>query len=120
VQQQDRNEQFSETVELDENYFGDFRKGKRGRGAASKVAVFGILERGGKVCAQIVLDTKTHSLMPTIRHKINPDSIVYTDCRCSYNALDVSGFKCNRINRSKLFVQKQNHINGIENFWNQA
>ena len=49
MQQQDRNEQFSETVELDENYFGDFRKGKRGRGAAGKVAVFGILKRGGKV-----------------------------------------------------------------------
>lgn len=25
-----------------------------------------------------------------------------------------------RINHSKLFVDKQNHINGIENFWNQA
>jgi len=25
-----------------------------------------------------------------------------------------------RINHSKLFAQKQNYINGIENFWNQA
>ena len=25
-----------------------------------------------------------------------------------------------RINHSKLFADKQNHINGIENFWNQA
>lgn len=25
-----------------------------------------------------------------------------------------------RINHSKLFADKHNHINGIENFWNQA
>nr|MBP6892738.1 transposase [Candidatus Babeliales bacterium] len=37
-----------------------------------------------------------------------------------YNALDVSDFKHERINHSKLFADKRNHINGIENFWNQA
>ena len=67
-----------------------------------------------------MLDTKTDSLMLIIRRKIKPDSIVYTDCWRSYNALDVSEFKHYRINHSKLFAQKQNHINGIENFWNQA
>ncbi len=36
------------------------------------------------------------------------------------NVLDVSEFKHYRINHSKLFADKQNHINGIENFWNQA
>ena len=36
-------------IELDESYFGGTRKGKRGRGAAGKVPVFGILKRGGKV-----------------------------------------------------------------------
>lgn len=25
-----------------------------------------------------------------------------------------------RINHSKLFADQRNHINGIENFWNQA
>ena len=34
--------------------------------------------------------------------------------------LDVSVFKHFRINHSELFADKQNHINGIENFWNQA
>ena len=37
-------------VEADESYFGGVRKGKRGRGAGVKVAVFGLLKRGGKVC----------------------------------------------------------------------
>ena len=84
LKQQDRNEQFSGTVELDESYFDGVRKGKRGRGAAGKVAVFCILKQGGKVYTQIVLDTKT-SLMPIIRRKIEPDSIIYTDCWRSYN-----------------------------------
>ena len=59
---------------------------------------------------------KTDTLMPIIRNRIKPDSVVYTDCWRSYNALDVSEFKHYRINYSKLFAQKQNHINGIENF----
>ena len=120
LKQQDRIEQFCGKVELDESYFGGVRKGKRGRGAAGKVAVFGILKRGGKVYTQIILDAKTDTLMPIIRQKIEPDSIVYTDCWRAYNALDVSEFKHYRINHSQLFANKHNHINGIENFWNQA
>ena len=34
--------------------------------------------------------------------------------------LDVSGFIHYRSNHSKAFADRQNHINGIENFWNQA
>ena len=52
--------------------------------------------------------------------KTAPDSVVYTDCYRSYNALDVSGFYHKRINHSTLFANGKNHINGIENFWNQA
>jgi transposase len=51
---------------------------------------------------------------------VKSDSIVYTDTWRSYNALDVSEFKYYRINHSKLFANKRNHINEIENFWNQA
>ena len=32
-------------IELDEAYFGGKRKGQRGRGAAGKSVVFGLLER---------------------------------------------------------------------------
>jgi len=114
------NEFISGEIEVDESYFGGRRKGKRGRGAAGKVPVFGLLKRGGKVYTVIIPDAKTKTLMPIIRKKVTPDSIVYTDTWRSYNALDVSAFKHYRINHSKLFANKQNHINGIENFWNQA
>ena len=42
-------EMFDGEVEADESYFGGHRKGKRGRGAAGKIAVFGLLKRNGKV-----------------------------------------------------------------------
>ena len=112
--------EFAGEIELDESYFGGVRKGKRGRGAQGKVPVFGILKRGGKVYTQVIGNTKTDTLMPIIRQKIKPDSIVYTDSYRSYNALDVSEFKHYRINHSLLFADGRNHINGIENFWNQA
>ena len=106
---------FSGLIALDESYFGGVRKGKRGRGAAGKVAVFGILKRQGKVYTVVVDDTKTNTLTPVIKRKIMPDSIVYTDCYRSYNALDVSEFHHYRINHSTHFAEQKNHINGIEN-----
>ena len=118
--QQDRSEQFCGKIELDESYLGGARKGNRGRDAAGKVAVFGILKRSGKVYTQVIENTQTATLMPIIREKIMPDSVVYTDCYGSYNALDVSEFKHFRINHSELFAHKDDQINGIENFWNQT
>ena len=116
-------ETFDGEIELDKSYFGGIRKGKRGRGAGGKTAVFGLLKRNGRVYTVVVKDTKQTTLMPIITSKIKPDSIVYTDSYRSYNALDVSDFKHFRINHSKEFADKSNklnHINGIENFWNQA
>jgi transposase len=45
-------------IEVDERYFGGHRKGKRGRGAAGKVAVFGLLKRQGKVHVVIIPDAR--------------------------------------------------------------
>lgn len=107
-------------VEVDESYFGGVRKGKRGRGATGKTPVFDLLKRNGKVYAVIIPNAQSSTLMPIIREKVKPDSIVYTDTFKIYSALDVSEFKHFRINHSELFAKGYNHINGIENFWNQA
>ena len=107
-------------VEVDESYFGGARKGKRGRGAAGKVPVFGLLKRGGRVHAMMIPDAKSRTLMGIIRQRIRPDSVVYTDGFSSYDVLDVSEFKHHRINHSEKFAEETNHINGIENFWSQA
>ena len=118
--EQESHEVFDGEIELDESYFGGKRKGKRGRGSAGKVPVFGLLKLGGRVYTKIIPDASSATLMPIITRKITPDSIVYTDCWRGYNALDVAEFKHFRINHSKLFAEQKNHINGIENFWSQA
>ena len=114
------NEVFDSSVELDESYFGRRSKGKRGFGATGKVVVFGILKRHDTVYTVVVNNAKSDTLMTVIKQKIMLDSIVYTDSLSSYDKLDVSGFIHHRINHSKAFADRQNHINGIENFWNQA
>ena len=78
------------------------RKGKRGRGAAGKVPVFGLLKRGARVYAKIIPYTKSKTLMGIIQKRIVPDSIVYSDGYYSYNVLDVSEFKHYRINHSSF------------------
>ena len=114
------NEIFGGEIEVDESYFGGKRKGRRGRGAGGEIPVFGLLKRGGKVYTKIIPDASSATLYPIIERKVVPDSIVYSDCWRGYNVLDVSDFKHFRINHSKLFADEKNHINGIENFWNQA
>ena len=113
-------EMFAGQIEADESYFGGVRKGRRGRGAAGKVPVFGLLKRGGRVHTMMIADASSDSLIPIIRQKIRPDSVVYTDSWGAYNALDVSEFLHMRINHSQAYVKNHVHINGIENFWNQA
>ena len=70
----------------------------------------------GRVYAKVIPDTKSKTSVGIIQKKIVPDSIIYSDGYHSYNVLDVSELKHYRINHSKLFADKQNHINGNENF----
>lgn len=112
---------FAGEVELDESYFGGARKGKRGRGAAGKVVVFGILKRGGRVYTALPPNLKRSTLMPIIRQQVRPDSVVYTDGFSAYDTLDVSGFEHHRVSHEETLVSESGaHINGIENFWSQA
>ena len=54
--------------ELDESYFGARRvRGKRGRGAAGKPPVFGLLKRGAKIYVTVVPDCSRESMMPIIK-----------------------------------------------------
>jgi len=80
-------------IELDESYFGGKRKGKRGRGAAGKTIVFGILERGGKVSVEIVKNVTAVTLMSETVKKVRRGSIVYTDKWKGYDSLMFSGYK---------------------------
>ena len=63
-------------VEVDESFFGAKRvRGKRGRGAAGKTPVFGLLKRNGKVYTEIVSDCSKATLQAIIRGRVDPDSV---------------------------------------------
>ena len=100
--------------------FWGTRKEMRGRGAAGKLPVFGLLKRADKVYTTVIPDLASRTLCALIRARIKPDSIVYTDSYRSYDALDVSEVHHRRVNRTEAFVVDGKHINGIENFWSQA
>ena len=88
-------------------------KEKEAEELAYKIPVFGLLKRGGKVYVKMINNTKISTLMPIIRQKVQPDSIVYSDYYHSYDVLDVSEFKHFRINHTEKFAEEKNHINGI-------
>lgn len=107
-------------IELDESYFGGRRKGDRGRGAAGKTIVFGILERGGKVSVDIVKDVSAETLMQETVKKVRRGSIVYTDKWKSYDSLMFCGYKHLNIDHRYKFKQGKVYINGVEGFWSFA
>ena len=61
-------EVISGEIEVDESYFGAKRvRGRRGRGAAGKTPVFGLLKRDGMVFVSIVKNCSEEELMPIIQ-----------------------------------------------------
>jgi len=108
-------------VEADESYFGGHRKGRRGRGAAGKVAVFGLLKRRGKVYTRPVPNVTRETLRAVIQQKVPKGSTIYSDQLAVYDGLITQGYRHYRINHSKGFATtRRQHINGIENFWGYA
>lgn len=110
---------FFGVVEVDESYFGARRvKGRRGRGAYGKTAVFGIFEREGKVYTEIVPDCSKSTLQSIIRGKVSIDTVIYSDGWRGYNGLVDLGYGHYRVDHSAdEFVSGSAHINGMEGFW---
>lgn len=107
-------------VELDESYFGGRRKGKRGRGAAGKVPVFGILERKGKVSVTVIPDVTGKTLLHETIRMVKRGSLVYTDKFRGYDALTFCGYRHLKVDHGKRFARGRVHINGLEGFWSYA
>lgn len=108
--------------ELDESYFGARRvRGKRGRGAAGKTPVFGLLKRDGKVLVEIVENCSKEQLMPIIQGVILEGSTIHTDGWKSYDGLILNGYDHHRVYHShNEFARGKCHVNGIESFWSFA
>lgn len=112
---------FSGDVEVDETYVGGVRKGKRGRGAAGKTAVVGVVERKGSVTAIVVPDTKAATVLPIVESTVEKGATVHTDEYPVYNALASKGYDHQRVTHSEgQFVDGNSHTNSAEGFWAQV
>ncbi|TAK00454.1 MAG: IS1595 family transposase [Candidatus Manganitrophaceae bacterium] len=107
-------------IELDESYFGGRCKGKRGRGAAGKTPVFGILERNGVVKVEVIRDVTAKSLLNMTVKTVRRGSIVYTDKFRSDDALMFCGYWHLRVDHEKRFASGKVYINGREGFWSDV
>lgn len=118
---------FSGTVEIDETYLGGAWRNKRrserahgtkrGRGT-TKQAVFGILARGGQVWAQVVPKVAAKTLLPLLRGRGEPGTVVCSDTFTSYTGIAAGGYVHRLVDHSQRFSDGQGaHINGLEGFW---
>lgn len=112
-------------VEADETYIGGLQKNKhwgkklkfaQGRSGKGKTAVFGLLERKGKVFAKTVKNTNSFTLLrETIAH-VNHGTI-YTDEWSGYKYIKRAySHKIVQHNIGK-YVDGDAHTNTIEGFW---
>jgi len=113
---------FRGEVEIDESYFGGRRKGQRGRGAAGKMIVFGLLKRQGKVYTQLIPNVTRKTLQAIISGRVDVDSVIHTDGFAGYDGLVDLGYKKHyRVRHGQgEFANELSHINGIESFWGFA
>ena len=112
-------------VEADETYIGgkarNMHVGKRERritstGGKDKVAVLGLLERGGKVRTAVIPNVRRGSLQGNVRKHVQAGSALYTDALMSYRGLD-GDFVHQVVDHAVEYVNGRIHTNGLENYW---
>lgn len=110
----------SGNVEIDECYVGGKRAGKRGRGAAGKTVLFGMVQRDGNVMMQVVPNARRATLQPIITEKVEAGSTLHTDEWFAYRGLDKKGFTHKTVNHgAKEYARDDCHVNAIESMWSR-
>lgn len=119
-------EKLSGSVEADETHIGGnartmHAKDRKRRGIKQgspkhKVAVFGMVQRGGKVRAKIVRNRNLEILREAVTENLEPGSELITDEWHAYKNLSDT-YTHQIINHSVEYVRDNIHTNNIENFW---
>ena len=112
-------------VEADETFIGGKArnmhlnvKARRitGTGTKDKIAVMGILERGGKVKTIVVPNRKKAALQAEVKKHVEAGAALYTDALLSYEGL-ATEYAHKVVDHAVEYVNGRVHTNGLENFW---
>jgi transposase-like protein len=112
-------------VEADETFIGGKArnmhlsvKARRitGTGTKDKVAVMGILERGGNVKTIVVPNRKKAALHSEIKRHVEAGAALYTDALLSYEGL-AGDYAHKVVDHAVEYVKGSIDTNGIENYW---
>ena len=116
-------------VEVDETFIGgkarfmhkDRNRKRRGHlrkapGPWGKAIVAAVLERGGKVRAQVIERRKKRDMHAFVKANVESGSNLYTDDLKSYDGLDTD-YQHQAIDHAQCYVDGQTHTNNCENFW---
>lgn len=123
-------EPLSGEVEADETFYGgkpreSYRREVARRGWNMQTAywdrkavVFGAVERGGRIRAEVIPNSRGHVVRGKVHEYVLPASMVYTDDYKGYLKLGESGFTHRRINHSaRIYVDGDVHTQTIEGFF---
>ena len=87
-----------------------------GTGTKDKVAVMGVLQRGGEVRTTVVANRKKSALQGEVRKHVEAGAALYTDALLSYNGL-AGDYAHQVVDHAVQYVDGKVHTNGLENFW---
>lgn len=116
----DGDDPLSGTVEVDETMIGGKRKGKRGRGAAGKTVLFGMIEKDGDVMTKVVPDVRRKTLQPIIEANVEKGSEIHSDEWRAYTDLASKGYEHETVNHAQgEYVNGDTYVNTIEGYWSR-
>lgn len=105
-------------VEVDETYFGGYRRGQRGPTGPNKSIVLGLVERGGRAYAEVIPNARKSTVVPMVEKHVEPGATIYTDELRSYATLPARGYAHETVRHwDKTWVIGDAHTNTMEGFW---
>lgn len=110
-------------VEADETFIGGKarfmhkdRREKLSWGGSNKTVVAGVIERDGKVRAEVIPNRSTTTLHALVREHVEPGTTLSTDDFQGYWGL-YKDYIHQIVDHAETYVVGQVHTNTIENFW---
>lgn len=112
-------------VEVDETFIGgkarnmhiaQHKRRITGPGANDKVAVMGMIERGGEVRTSVVANRRKRALQTQVKAHVQAGAALYSDALMSYSGLETH-YAHQVIDHAVEYVNGNVHTNTMENYW---